>query len=166
MKYDRVFLKNVHEEIKTSMYNLGFMPHRNPACLISHFDYGCNFYTLRYWRKQDTEFLFEQWYNQSCLELLVYNNRLFIGIWFGKNNKNLKKLNRIRPDVIAKCGDYPDYSWIDQNEKSANPDDELVHWLCDTDHEAAFRKELTDYNRNEVLSEMKHLKEYLDLLLK
>ena len=41
----------------------------------------------------------------------------------------------------------------------------LIQWLCESDHETAFRKELTGYNKDEIVKEMQHLKEYLNILL-
>lgn len=163
MKYDRVFLEDVLNDIIADMASIKLEPHRRPQNRISHFTYGCDFYTLRYWRSADTAWMTDHWYDQSCLELLVCNNRLFIGIWFGTNNKEFLKLKSHEHDIIEKCTDYPGYTWADENETPAG--DDLITWLCDKNHETAFRKELTGYNRNEVVTEMKHLREYLDILL-
>lgn len=165
MKYDRDFFENVHNDIKADMAATGLEPHRRPHNLISHFTYDCDFYTLRYWRSNDTAWLTDHWYNQSCLELLVYNNRLYIGIWFGLNNKDALKLNKHKREIIDKCKDYLDYTWTDEKGTLAPTDEKLIQWLCEPGHETVFRKELTSYNRDDVVSEMKHLKEYLDILL-
>lgn len=92
MKFDRDFLEGVHNDIKANMADIHLEPHRRPQNLISHFTYGCDFYTLRYWRSADTAWLIDHWYDQSCLELLVCDNKLYIGIWFGLNNKDVLKL--------------------------------------------------------------------------
>lgn len=167
MKYDRDFLEGAHNDIKADMVAIGLEPHRRPPNRISHFTYGCDFYTLRYWRSEDTDFLrmTARWYNQSCLELLVINNRLFIGIWFGLNNKVPLKLNSHKRVIMDKSKEYSGYTWADENGVSAPTDEKLIQWLCESGHETAFRKELTNYNRDEVVAEMQHLKEYLDILL-
>ncbi len=163
MKFDRDFLESVHNDIKADMASIKLEPHRRTQNRISHFTYGCDFYTLRYWRSLDTSWMKDHWYNQSCLELLVYNNRLFIGIWFGKNNKEFLELKSHEREIIEKSQDYPGYTWVDEHEIPAGED--LIMWLCNRNHETAFRKELTGYDRDEVVTEMKHLKEYLDVLL-
>lgn len=165
MKFDRDFLEVVHNDIKANMADIHLEPHRRRQNLISHSTYGCDFYTLRYWRSADTAWLIDHWYDQSCLELLVYNNRLFIGIWFGKNNKEFMKLKSHEHDIIEKSKDYSGYTWVDENGTSAPTDEKLIQWLCESGHETAFRKELTDYSKDEVVAEMQHLKEYLDILL-
>lgn len=165
MKYDRNFLENVHNDIKANMAATGLEPHRRPQNLISHFTYDCDFYTLRYWRSNDTAWLTDHWYNQSCLELLVYNNKLYIGIWFGLNNKDASKLNKHKHEIMDKCREYPEYTWADGKETPAPTDEKLIQWLCETSHETVFRKELASYNKDAVVSEMRHLKEYLDVLL-
>lgn len=165
MKFDRDFLVDVHNDIKTDMTAIGLVPHRSRQHLISHFTYGCDFYTLRYWRSKDTAWLTDHWYDQSCIELLVYNNKLFVGIWFGKNNKEFLKLKSHEQDIVEQSKDYSGYTWGDENGTSAPADEKLIQWLCETSHETVFRKELTDYSRDEVVAEMKHLKEYLDILL-
>ena len=104
-------------------------------------------------------------YDYSCLELRVTNNRLYIGIWFGLNNKDLLKLNTHKREIMDKCKDYPEYTWVDEKETLAPTDDKLIQWLCEKSHDTVFRKELTSYNRDTVVSEMKRLKEYLDILL-
>lgn len=165
MKYDRNFLVDIHNDIKTGMAAMGLEPHCRPQNLISHFTYDSDFYTLRYWRSKDTAWLTDHWYNQSCLELLVCNNRLYIGIWFGLNNKNKLKLNKHKREILDKCENYPGYKWTDENETLVPVDEELIKWLCESGHETVFRKELTSYNKDAVVSEMKQLKEYLDILL-
>lgn len=165
MKFDCDFLESVHNDIKADMAAIELKPHGRPQNLISHFTYGCDFYTLRYWRSVDTAWLTDHWYNQSCLEMLVYNNKLYIGIWFGLNNKDALKLNRHKHDIIDKCKEYPGYNWVDENESPAPTDEKLIQWLYESGHETVFRKELTNYSRNEVVTEMQHLKEYLDILL-
>lgn len=105
----------------------------------------------------------DHWYDQSCLELLVCDNRLYIGIWFGLNNKDFLKLKKRERDIIEKREEYPEFKWID--EKGTPADENLIQWLCESDHETVFRKELTDYNKDEVITEIKHLREYLDVLL-
>ena len=166
MKFDRKFLVNAHNDIKADMAAIGLEPHHSLQHLINtRSTYGCNFYTLRYWRSKDTAWMTDHWYNQSCLELLVYNNRLFIGIWFGKNNKELMKLKSHDHDIIEKSNEYSGYTWVDENETPAPANENLIKWLCESGHETAFRKELSNCNRDVVISEMKHLKEYLDILL-
>lgn len=165
MKYDREFLENVHNDIKADMAAMGLEPHRSRPHRISRNAYGCDFYTLRYWRLADTAWLIDHWYNQSCLELLVCNNRLYIGIWFGLNNKDAMKLNKHKREIMNKYMDYLGYTWVDEKEKLAPTDEKLIQWLCETNHETVFRKELTNYNSDVIVSEMKHLKEYLDVLL-
>ena len=165
MKYERDFFENVHNDIKADMVAVDLETHCRPQNLISHFTYDCDFYTLRYWRSADTAWLTDHWYNQSCLELLVCNNRLYIGIWLGLNNKDALKLNKRKREIIDKCKDYPDYTWADEKGTLAPTDEKMIQWLCETNHETVFRKELTSYNRNTIVSEMKHLKEYLDILL-
>ncbi len=165
MKYDRDFLIDVHKDIKADMSAMGLEPHRRLQNLISHFTYDVDFYTLRYWRSKDTAWLTDHWYNQSCLELLVCDNRLYIGIWFGLNNKDALELNKHKREIRDKCKDYPGYSWSNGKETLAPADEKLIQWLCESGHETVFRKELTDYSRDEVITEMKHLKEYLDILL-
>lgn len=165
MKYDRDFLIDVHRDIKADMAAIGLEPHCRSQNLISHFTYDCYFYTLRYWRSKDTAWLTDHWYNQSCLELLVYNNRLYIGIWFGLNNKDALKLNKHKREIIDKCNDYPGYTWEDEKKTLKPADEKLIQWLCETGHETVFRKELTDYSKDDIVSEMRHLKEYLDVLL-
>lgn len=163
MKYDRYFLENVHNDIKAYMAAMDLEPHRRPQNLISHFTYGCDFYTLRYWRSADTAWLIDHWYDQSCLELLVCDNKLYIGIWFGLNNKDVLKLKKHERNIIEKREEYPEFKWIDENGTSAG--ENLIQWLCESDHETAFRKELTGYNKDEIVKEMQHLKEYLNILL-
>ena len=165
MKFDRDFLVDAHRDIKADMAAMNLEPHRRPQNLISHFTYGSDFYTLRYWRSKDTAWLTCHWYNQSCLELLVYNNKLYIGIWFGLNNKNALKLNKQKHEIMDKSKDYPGYIWADEKGRLAPTDEKLIQRLCDTNHETVFRKELTSYNRDTIVSEMTHLKEYLDMLL-
>lgn len=165
MKYDRDFLVDVHNDIKADMCAMRLEPHCRHQNLISHFTYGCDFYTLRYWSSKDTELLrlTAHWYNQSCLELLVCDNSLYIGIWFSLNNKDFLKLKKHERDIIEKREEYPEFKWID--EKGTPAGENLIQWLCESDHETVFRKELTDYNRDEVITEIKHLREYLDILL-
>lgn len=163
MKFDRDFLEGVHNDIKVNMADIHLEPHRRPQNLISHFTYGCDFYTLRYWRSADTAWLIDHWYDQSCLELLVCDNKLYIGIWFGFNNKDVLKLKKHERDIIEKREEYPEFKWIDENGTSAG--ENLIQWLCESDHETAFRKELTGYNKDEIVKEMQHLKEYLNILL-
>lgn len=165
MKFDRDFLIDAHREIKGDMATMGLDPHRRSQNLISHFTYDSDFYTLRYWRSKDTAWLTDHWYNQSCLELLVSNNRLYIGIWFGLNNKNALKLNKHKHEIMDACKDYPGYTWADEKGTYAPGDEKLIQWLCETGHETVFRKELTYYNRDDIVSEMQHLKEYLGVLL-
>ncbi|HPY84111.1 MAG TPA: hypothetical protein PLS20_03605 [Ruminococcus flavefaciens] len=169
MKFDRDFLVDVHNDIKTDMTAIGLVPHRSRQHLISRNAYRCDFYTLRYWRSKDTAWLTDHWYDQSCLELLVCNNRLYIGIWFGLTDKSIAKdKSRIKSrmqEIMAKQNDYPVFTWSDENGTSAPADEKLIQWLCETSHETVFRKELTDYNKDDIVSEMKHLKEYLDFLL-
>ena len=124
-----------------------------------------NFLKFSEFPKPEIRQIDNQWYDQSCLELLVYNNRLFIGIWFGKNNKEFMKLKSHEHDIIEKSKDYSGYTWVDENGTSAPTDEKLIQWLCESGHETAFRKELTDYSKDEVVAEMQHLKEYLDILL-
>ncbi|WP_294483867.1 hypothetical protein [uncultured Ruminococcus sp.] len=166
MKYDRDFLISVHNDIKADMADIHFEQHRNPGNLISNIKPESDFFTLRYWRAKDANWLTDHWYNQSCLELLVCNNRLFIGIWFGINNKDFPKRKKFEHEIIEKGKDYPGYIWADENGSPAPTDEKLIQWLCESSHETTFRKELTDYSRDEVLTEMKHLSEYLDVLLK
>ena len=137
MKYDRYFLENVHNDIKAYMAAMDLEPHRRPQNLISHFTYGCDFYTLRYWRSADTAWLI--------------------------NNKYVLKLKKHERDIIEKREEYPEFKWIDENGTSAG--ENLIQWLCESDHETAFRKELTGYNKDEIVKEMQHLKEYLNILL-
>ena len=165
MKYDRDFLIDVHNDLEADMAAIGLVPHRSRQHLISRNAYRCDFYTLRYWRSKDTAWLTDHWYNQSCLELLVYNNKLYIGIWFGLNNKDASKLNKHKHEIMDKCREYPEYTWADEKETHAPTDEKLIQWLCETGHETVFRKELTSYNRDTIVSEMRHLKEYLDVLL-
>lgn len=165
MKYDRDFLVDVHNDIKADMAAIGLEPHRSRQHLISRNAYDCDFYTLRYWRSKDTAWLTDHWYDQSCIELLVYNNKLFVGIWFGKNNKEFLKLKSHEHDIVEKSKDYSSYTWVDENGTSAPSDEKLIQWLCESGHETAFRKELTDYNRDEVVAESQHLKKYLEALL-
>lgn len=165
MKYDRDFLENVHNDIKADMAVMGLEPHRNRRFLLARASYDCGFCTLRYWRSKDTAWLTDHWYNQSCLELLVCNNRLYIGIWFGLNNKDALKLNKHKQEIMDKCKDYLGYTWANENGTPAPTDEKLIQWLCETSHETVFRKELTSYNKDAIVSEMKHLKEYLDMLL-
>ncbi|SEL43893.1 hypothetical protein [Ruminococcus albus] len=166
MKYDRDFLISVHNDIKANMEDIHLKQHHNPGNLISKPKNGSDFFTLRYWRSNDRERLTDYLFNQSCLELLVCNNRLFIGIWFGENNKEFSKRKRFAHDIIEKSKDYPGYIWADENGTPAPTDEKLIQWLCESNHETTFRKELTAYSRDEVLTEMKHLSEYLDILLK
>lgn len=165
MKYDRDFLVDVYNDIKMDMDAIGLEPHRSRQHFISRNTYDCDFYTLRYWRSNDTAWLTDHWYSQSCLELLVYNNKLYIGIWFGLNNKDASKLNKHKHEIMDKCREYPEYTWADEKETHAPTDEKLIQWLCETGHETVFRKELTSYNRDTIVSEMRHLKEYLDVLL-
>lgn len=126
MKYDREFLENVHNDIKVDMAVMGLEPHRNRRFLLARASYDCGFCTLRYWRSKDTAWLTDHWYNQSCLELLVCNNRLYIGIWFGLNNKDALKLNKHKREIIDKCKDYLDYTWTDEKGTLAPTDDKLI----------------------------------------
>lgn len=75
------------------------------------------------------------------------------------------KLNRHKHNIIDKYKEYPGYKWVDENETPAPTDEKLIQWLYESGHETAFRKELTNYDRDEVVTEMQHLKEYLDILL-
>ena len=64
MNYDGEFLKEVHHnDIKDDMAAIGFKPHHSPQHLISRFTYGCEFYTLRYWRSKDTEWMTDHFYD-------------------------------------------------------------------------------------------------------
>lgn len=73
------------------------------------------------------------------------------------------KLKKHERDIIEKREEYPEFKWIDENGTSAG--ENLIQWLCESDHETAFRKELTGYNKDEIVKEMQHLKEYLNILL-
>lgn len=168
MIFNRDFLVDVHKSIGTDMLAMGLEPHRRRQNLISHITYGREFYTLRYWRSSDTAWLRDHLYNQSCLELLVCEGRLYIGIWFGPSNKGAKdamRLNSIKREILDKRDMYPDFIWTDEKDAPAPTDETLVKWLYETGHETVFRKELTNYNSDEVITEMKRLKEYLDILL-
>ena len=57
------------------------------------------------------------------------------------------------------------YVLADEKETHAPTDEKLIQWLCETGHETVFRKELASYNKDAVVLEMRHLKEYLDILL-
>lgn len=163
MKYDRDFLIDVHNDIKNDLDAVELVPHRSKQHLISRFTYGCDFYTLRYWRSCDTAWMTEQWYNQSNIEIVGINDKLYIGIWFGKNNKDYLQLLKHKEKIIEKADDFPDYHWTDENGNPADSD--LIKWLYENDHETEFRKELASYDRTNVVEEILHLKEYLDILL-
>ena len=170
MKYDREFLLKVHEVINEEMAAIGLVPHYRTANLLAlqQNSYGCDFCVLRYWRKNDMVLIkmTKGSYDYSCLEVSVTNNRLFLGIWFGKNHKQDRLiLSSRKNDIISKCKEYPEYIWADEKGTIAPTDEKLIQWLCEKSHETVFRKELTGYNKDAVVSEMKHLKEYLDILL-
>jgi len=169
MKYNREFLVDAHNDLEADMAAIGLVPHYRHGNLLTLLQnsYDCDFCALRYWRKDDMEWIkmTKGSYDYSCLELRVTNNRLYIGIWFGLNNKDLLKLNTHKREIMDKCKDYPEYTWVDEKETLAPTDDKLIQWLCEKSHETVFRKELTSYNRDTVVSEMKRLKEYLDILL-
>lgn len=170
MKYDREFLENVHNDIKADMEAIGLVPHyrRGNLLTLPQNSYGCDFCALRYWRKNDMALIemTKGSYNYSCLEVRVTNNKLYISIWFGEHNKKDKlKLSSRKNDIKSKRKEYPEYIWTDEKGALAPTDEKLIQWLYETSHETVFRKELTSYNRDTVVSEIKHLKEYLDILL-
>lgn len=170
MKYDREFLENVHNDIKADMEAIGLVPHYRRGNLLTLLQnsYGCDFCALRYWRKNDMALIemTKGSYNYSCLEVRVTNNRLYISIWFGDIHKKNKQLFSSRKnDIISKCKEYPEYTWANEKGTLAPTDEKLIQWLCETSHETVFRKELTSYNKDVIVLEMKHLKEYLDVLL-
>lgn len=170
MKYDREFLENVHNDIKADMEAIGLVPHyrhRNLLTLPQN-SYGCDFCALRYWRKNDMALIemTKGSYNYSCLEVRVTNNKLYISIWFGEHNKKDKlKQSSHKNDIKSKRKEYPEYIWADEKGTLAPTDEKLIQWLCETSHETVFRKELTSYNKEDIVTEMTHLKEYLDILL-
>lgn len=168
MIFNRDFLLDAHNDIEKDMEAIGFKPHFNKSNIISHNTYNCNFYTVRYWRSKDMEWMKDHCYNQSCLELVVCDSGAFVGIWYGINNKSGKdilKLKKQEGEILAKCKEYPGYMWMDEFGTPAPSDEKLIKWLCETNHETVFRKKLTSYNKDEVINEMKLLKEYLDVLL-
>lgn len=170
MKYDRDFLENVHNDIKADMAAIGLVPHYRNGNLLTlpQNSYGCDFCTLRYWRKNDMALIemTKGSYNYSCLEVRVTNNRLYISIWFGEHHKKDKLiLSSRKNEIIDKRNEYTNYKWVDENGTLAPTDEKLIQWLCETSHETVFRKELASYNKDAVVSEMRHLKEYLDILL-
>lgn len=170
MKYDRDFLENVHNDIKADMAAIGLVPHYRNGNLLTlpQNSYGCDFCALRYWRKKEMALIemTKGSYDYSCLELRVTDNSLFISIWFGENHKKNKLiLNSRKNDIINKRKEYPDYRWTDEERKKTPTDENLIQWLCESSHEAVFFMELNNYSRDEVIREMQHLKEYLDILL-
>lgn len=164
MQYNRETLANIHNIIKQDVEDIGLQPHSRKSNLINTKDYD-GFFTLRYWRAKDTTFLsvIGKWYNQSNIEISVKDDKMYIGIWFGLNNKDFVRVSNQKDEILNKLNDYPDYEWID--EKGNIPDKPLVEWLCEKTHETVFRKQIKSFDKDIVLREIRRLKEYLEMLL-